>query len=237
MVLESSSSSRVERRVDVEPPEELAPASAEAQRAFEKGGRVVYVSNSGSQTDLGVGFSPVLTAAGKVALIRGRWFYYGDDFDCRNRPTKNWIAIYDPATRIETTLFDGALSFGRDDMQFCIFQEMQLSPDGTTVYLVSPVYATSGSLAIIHLSDNAITYVPGVNSVSVIATGPHKGELVYKQRRTCRTTTRFGVDESPCYPFVHARTDGEPIRVLTGEFYDYPDQSPEVAAYLRTIGG
>jgi hypothetical protein len=46
-----------------------------AQSAFEKGGHAIYEGRDGHRTDLGVGFSPVLTQRGEVALIRGRLFF------------------------------------------------------------------------------------------------------------------------------------------------------------------
>lgn len=132
----------------------------------------------GKRTDLGIGFSPVLTQRGRVALIRDRQFDYGESFDCHDSATKNWIAMVDPATGAETALFDHSLSFGRNGLEFCVFHQMQLSPDDSTLYLVSIVYATSGALAIIRLRDNAVNYIPGVDDVHVITSGPHRGELI-----------------------------------------------------------
>ena len=200
-----------------------------AQRAFEKGGHVIYEDRDGRRTDLGVGFSPVVTQRGEVALIRGRLFFYGDQFDCGRKEAKNWIAVYDPATVAERTLFNRALPFGFEGTQYCVFSRMQLSPDEATLYLVSPVYATSGSLAIVRLGQGAVTYVPGVIDVYVIASGPHRGELMY-QRRVMEGHAR--------YPFIHARADGWPIRVLAEEDLNGgAGEAPRLAAYLRRIGG
>jgi hypothetical protein len=200
-----------------------------AQRAFEKANHVIYESRDGKATDLGAGFSPVVTQQGQVALIRGRFFMYGEEFDCKNKELKNWVAVYDPATRAEKTLFDRPLPFWRDDFVFCTFQRMQLAPDGSTLYLTSPVYAAACALAIIALKQGTVAYVPGVEDVYVIVNGPHRGELLYQQR----------MDEPGVhYPFVHARADGKPIRVLSEEYLEAGlDKVPRLKAYLRSIGG
>ncbi|MGO9094003.1 MAG: hypothetical protein ACLQGV_02175 [Bryobacteraceae bacterium] len=216
----------------------LFSGSLLAQRAFEKGGHVIYEGRDGHRTDLGVGFSPVLTQRGEVALIRGRLAGYGENFDCSRKDAKNWIAVRNPATGAERTLFNRALPFGLTDMRFCVFQRMQLSPDEATLYLVSPVYATSGSLAIVRLGTGAVTYVPGVNDVYVIVSGPHRGELLYSQRMHHHVPPRRPEDESPWYPFVHARADGKAIQVIADEWVaDRPAEAPKLAAYLRHIGG
>jgi len=200
-----------------------------AQRVFEKGAEVVYEDANKNQTNLGRGFSPVLMSQGKVALIRGRLFGYGEYFDCSKRATKNWVSVYDSVTGTEKTLFDRALPFQRDGLMFCIFDQMQMSPDGAVLYLVSPVYATSGSLAIIHLAHTTVTYVPGVDRIYVIESGPHRGELIYQRR----------IDEphGVHYPFVHARANGQQIRVLAEEVLaDENPQAPVLGAYLNKIG-
>lgn len=185
-----------------------------------------------------MGFSPVITQRGEVALIRGRLFLYGDDFDCKRKEAKNWIAVWDPATGTERTLFDRALPFGLEDMRFCVFQRMKLSPDEGTLYLVSPISATSGSLAIVGLGQGAVTYVPGVDDVYVIVNGPHRGELMCQQRMDYDVPQRKPEDEYPHYPFIHARADGWPIRVLAEEFLNGgAGKAPKLAAYLRRIGG
>ena len=69
-----------------------------AQRVLEKDGRVVYEDPENHQINLSSGLSPVLSVDGKVALIRGRRFFYGDLFDCSHTETKNSITVYDPTT-------------------------------------------------------------------------------------------------------------------------------------------
>ena len=105
------------------------------------------------------------------------------------------------------------------------------------LYLVSSVYATSGSLAIIRLATGSITYVPGVNFVYVIETGSHRDELIY-QRRILHKSVSDGVD-SPVYPFVHARADGRQITEISNEYFTVGgnDEVPLLRKYLRGIAG
>ena len=180
---------------------------------------------------LGAGSNPQLTRDGKVALIRGRLFGYGDPFDCGQKDRKNWIAIYDPAARSESVLFDRALSFGLKGMEFCIFQQMQLSPDNSILYLVSPAYATAGSLAIVKIASGSVSYLRGVNSVFVIEKGPHQGELIYERRLLLPMQEPGG--RGVYYPYVHARPDGSQIKVI-GE--ESSNEMSGVRTYLRKIG-
>jgi hypothetical protein len=204
-----------------------------AQRANETDGRVVYEDAQGNRTDLGAGFSPVLTHDGSVALLRGRKFTYGDEFDCAHKETRNWVAVYDPAKKSEEVLFDRAVPFMRGKWPSCGFEQMQLSPDERILYLVSPVYATSGSLAIIHLRSGSIDEVPGVNEVWVIETGPHRGDLIYWRRMW-----RHKLGDYIHYPFIHADKNGVPLRVISEECLDCAGQeAPVLKAYLKRIGG
>jgi hypothetical protein len=212
----------------------LVARAVVAQRADEDHGKVIYEDSKGGLTDLGSGFNPLLSADGKVVFIRGRKFEYGDDFDCGNKDANNWIAEYDPATKSETILFDRALPFERAGIVFCVFEQMQVSPDGGMLYLVSSVSATSGSLAIIHLKTGRVIYVGGVNEVHVIRGGSHEGELIYQRRL-------MAPNSSPTYPWVHARPDGAQIRVLAEEPFTIGghagSDAPQLKAYLDKIGG
>ncbi len=212
------------------------PSGLLAQRAFEANGRTVYEDAHGKRTDLGIGFSPVLTSDGRVALLRGRKFDYGDDFDCAEKNRRNWASIYDPESRTESVVFDGVIPFEGGTWNFCVFDQMQMSHDGSLLYLVSPVYATSGSLAIVNLPKRTIKYVPGVNEVYVIGRGPHRDELVYV-RRVLHKAADGG--EYPTYPFIHARANGEPIREISGEEFTVGghDKVPILRRYLRHLGG
>jgi hypothetical protein len=210
----------------------ITPAGLRAQRAFERGPGVIYEDGSRHQTNLGAGLSPVLTKDGKVALIRGRRFGYGDPFDCRHKDMRNWIVLYDPVARLERTIFDRTLNFGRGgNMVFCIFQEMQLSSDAATLYLISPIYATSGSMAIVSLRQGSVTYVPGVNLVNLIETGPHRDELIYWRRDEHATTPAR-------YPLFHASKTGKPIAEISDEDFEIrsDNDAPILRAYLHKIG-
>lgn len=208
-----------------------------AQRAFEASGKVFYEDAQRNRTNLGVGFSPVLTHDGRVALLRGRNFGYGEQFDCDKRETKNWVSIYNPATKTERILFDRTVPFEQGKWKFCVFEQMQLSHDGSVLYLVSSVYATSGSLAIINLARGSISYVPGANMVYVIEAGPHRDELIY-QRRIWQKSIEDGL-EHPGYPLVHAHADGRQILEVSNEHFTVggSDEVPLLRKYLRTIGG
>jgi len=115
-------------------------------------------------------------------------------------------------------------------MKFCVFEQMQLSHDSCLLHLVSPVYATSGSLAIINLRTKAIKYVSGVNLVYVIETGSHRDELIY-QRRMLR--------KSVAYPLIHARPDGRFIAEISNEDFPFEGRkdAPRLRQYLRKISG
>ena len=208
-----------------------------AQRAFEASGKVIYEDAQWNRTNLGVGFNPVLSQDGRVALLRGRSFGYGERFDCDKSENKNWVSVYNPATKTERVLFDRVVPFDGGRWKFCVFEQMQLSYDGSVLYLVSPVYATSGSLAIILLARGSITYVPGVNLVYIIETGPHRDELIY-QRRIWHKSAEDRL-EGPGYPFVHARADGQQITEISNEYFTVGgnDEVPLLRKYLRKIGG
>jgi hypothetical protein len=208
-----------------------------AQRAIESGGDVVYMDAKRNRTNLGAGFSPVSMQDGRVAFLRGRKFGYGEKFDCAHKESRNWVELYNPADRSDTVLFDQTVPFDGGKWKFCVFSQMQMSPDGTTLYLVASVYATSGSLAIIRLNSGTISYVPGVNMVFVIEAGSHRGELICQRRMWHSAPTEQG--RYPYYPFVHARADGTLIRVLAEEFFTVGGgtDTPVLKAYLRRIGG
>lgn len=205
-----------------------------AQRAFEASGDVIYEDAQGNRTNLGVGFNPVLTHDGRITFIRGRRFGYGDQWDCDKEQSRNWVSIYNPATKAERTLFDRTIPF--EGVRFCVFVEMQLSYDGSLLYLVSPVYATSGSLAIINLVRGSITYDPGVNLVYVIETGPHRDELIY-QRRYSHGSVEHGPGFRR-YPIVHARANGQEIAEISNEDFPFDgnNEVPLLREYLRKIG-
>ena len=210
--------------------------SLNAQRVFEADGNVIYEDSAKRRINLGVGFNPLLTADGNVALIRGHRYGYGESFDCSHKETKNWIALYDPKTTREKVIFDRMLEYdGPGSLGFCIFEHMQLSHNGSRLYLVSPVYASAGSLAIVDLPRGSVGYVPGVILVYVIETGAHRGELIYQRRRISH---KLGQDAYAYYPFVHASANGKQIKELSDESLTAEfDKVPHLRAYLRKIGG
>ena len=155
-----------------------------------------------------------------TVLIRGPEFGYGDPFNCANPASKNWIVTIHPTTKAETVIFDQPID------GFCVFQQAQLSPDGSKLYLSIPTYATASTLAIVQLPAKTITQIPGVNFVYIIETGPHRGDLIYQARVMKSHVT---------YPFFHARPDGRRIREISEE--QDPDRAPILTKYLRSIGG
>src|SRR5258707_13675183 len=210
--------------------------SLNAQRVFEADGNVIYEDSAKRRINLGAGFNPLLTADGKVALIRGRQYGYGERFDCSHKETKNWIALYDPKTTREKVIFDRTLEYDGDPRwAFCIFDQMQLSHNGSMLYLVSPVYATAGSLAIVDLPRGSVAYVPGVILIYVIENAAHPDELIYQRRRISHNVK---LDAHTYYPFVHARPNGKQIKELSDESLTAEfDKVPHLRAYLRKIGG
>lgn len=207
-----------------------------AQRAYETSGKVFYEDAAGNRTNLGAGLSPVITHDGRVALLRGPVHDYGET-GCDHKETRDWVAVYNPSTKSEEVLFDRPVPFGGGKWNFCVFEQMQLSPDGSILYLVSPVSATSGSLAIIDLRSGSIIEVGGVNEVYVIEAGPHRGDSIYQRRMRHRISGDEG--EYPYYPFVHADNQGVQIRVLAEEYFTVSGVAvaPVLEAYLRRIGG
>lgn len=198
------------------------------QRVVEENGSVIYIDEHSGRANLGPGFAPSASEDGKILFIRGPRILYGEDFDCANPTKKNSIVQYDPVMRTERVIFDRALPFERTrGMKFCIFQQAQLSPAATILYLVSPVDASSNSMAIVDLKTSRVKYVSGVEDVYVIRSGPHQGDLMY-MLRTLR-------DNGVRYPWVHARADASQIHVLPTDALR-PD-APPLMAYLRSIGG
>jgi hypothetical protein len=213
-------------------------ATAQAQRVFEQGNKVIYEDASKQRTDLGVGFDPILMAGGEVVFVRGKRYGYGEEFDCTRPETKNWVAKYDPQTLKETKVFDRPIHYdGPGSLGFCAFEQMQISYEGSVLYLLASTYATSGNLAIVNLTSGSLSFVPGVIAVFVIESGPHQNELVY-QRRVWRKSPNDGL-EYPSYPFIHALADGRQITEISDENFTVGgnDKVPVLRKYLREIDG
>ena len=155
-------------------------------------------------------------ADGEVVLVRGHRYGYGQEFDCTRPETKNWVAKYDPQTEKETKVFDRPIHYdGPGSLGFCAFEQMQMSYEGSVLYLLASTYATSGNLAIVNLTSGSIAFVPGVIAVFVIESGPHQNDLIY-QRRVYHKSPEDGL-EYPSYPFIHALADGRQVREISNE--------------------
>lgn len=204
-------------------------AAMHAQRVFEQGDQVVYEDAGKRQTNLGLGFNPILTANGRVVLLRGRRFDYGENFDCTQRSSKNWVDSYDPEMGKEVKLFDQQIRFyGPRSKPFCVFSEMQISHDSSTLYLLANTDAAGGSLAIIKLRDGATNFVHGVEGIWIIESGPHMDELIYQHRLL---DMRAAIIR---YPLVHARADGRKIKEISEEWPN--ENAPILRKYLRDLG-
>jgi hypothetical protein len=213
------------------------PVSAIAQHAFEKNDNVIYEDAKKNETDLGRGFNPVLTADGKIAMIRGPRIEFGQKFDCNDPERKNWITSYDPSTKAENTVFDRAIPF-TPGFPSCSFYRLQLSPNSRTLYLLSQVAQTSGTMAVIRLPQGrVVSYEHGVTSLYMIEAGPHRGELIYRKRLYRRDPQDKQM--YPYYPWIHARADGGQIRIVSNETDSGNPKNDfaELAAYLRQMGG
>ena len=207
----------------------LVALNLQAQRVFEKDGKAFYQNAQGRQTGLGVGFSPVLTADGKIAMIRGRHVSQDEAVDCRDPAKRNSVVLVDPKIGREKTIFDRGLPV-------CNFDQMQLSSDKNTLYLVVPTNPASLTLAIINLASGSVKYVPAVESVYVIEIGPHRDELIYI-RREIRTSPKRRLP-FPAYPLIHARANGEQIAEISTESFTLEGGNlPILAAYLRKLEG
>ncbi len=198
---------------------------------------VIYYDASHRQRDLGVGFNPSIIPGVKVLITRGIEPVYGVDFDCNDRTERNWVTIYDPATSKEQTLWDEPVHYPDFDMEggWCVFTYAQLSPDGKTLFLVIPIYATSSKLAIIRLADKMTTFV-SADMVFPIEDGPHRGELILVGRRLKKESDGLTY---PYDPFIHAHSDGREIKVLSEEYVELlnHEHAPILAGYLKRLGG
>jgi hypothetical protein len=170
-----------------------------------------------------------------VLIIRGIEPVYGVDFDCDDKTKRNWVTIYNPATSKEQTLWDEPVHYSEFEMQggWCIFTDVQLSPDGKTLFLAIPMYATSSQLAIIRLADKMTTFV-SADLVFVIEDGPHRGDLILVGRRVRKDSDGLTY---PYDPFIHAHPDGREIKVISGESFAGEIPAPILAAYLKRLGG
>ena len=148
-------------------------SESRAQRVYQRGPDLMLEDAQGRLSSLGTGFNSVPISDHELLLIRGAQMGYGES-GCERPATKNRVVVFDTWTKKESLLFDKPLSdliMGRH-IPICVYEHADLSPSRTTLYIVSPFYATSGCLAIIDLRTGGVRYVPGAMDVFVIRGGP-----------------------------------------------------------------
>lgn len=205
------------------------------QRVFEKDDHV-FIEDEHEQRDLGRGWSPIVLSSDKIAFVRGGPRGYGAKFDCTQTESKDRIVSYDLALKEEKVLFDRAITF--DNSEMCTFDGIAMSPDESTLYIVSPRYEDSGSMAIVQLKSTEIKIVPRINAVYVIENGFHRGELIYIKRMFIMVKR----NENPhtFYPLILANADGTEHRILKAEPLTSTDsarQAPYLKKVLDELGG
>ncbi len=165
---------------------------------------------------------------------------HGEASSCEHPALRNRVMVFDTRTNKESLLFDKPLTnriMGRE-YAVCVYEHADLTPSGSTLYIVSPFYATSGSLAVIDLPTGRVRYVPGAMDVFVIPGGPNAGDLIFMRRLERKPTEDDPrVDD---YAYVHARPDGSQIAVISNEALVLDGgnaPAPILRAFLRRIHG
>ncbi len=207
------------------------------QSVYQQGDQVIYQDASNQETLLGRGHDPLPLPDGKILWIQGAKLNYGDRFACTNPKLKNTIALYDPVTHGKSILYDKPIVndiVGPEDG--CVFNQADLSPDGSSLYIVTPWAATSGMLTIINLRNGKVVSVAGVDDVYVIRGGSAEGGLIYT-RRLWKEKDAIGAH--PYYPFVHARPDGSQIAIISDESFEVGGtaKTPILRSFLRGVRG
>lgn len=210
-----------------------------AQRISERGSDLMLEDAQGRARSLGAGFNPVPISQSRFLLIRGVRMGYGEEASCKRQAAKNRVVVYDTKTNNESLLFDKPLENKMlAHAAACIYEHADLSPSGSTLYIVSPCYVTAGCLAVINLSTGKVSYVSGAMDVFVIRGGPKAGDLIYMRRLNRQPT-----DDDPRgndYAYVHARPDGSQIAIISHEnlILDGGNApAPILRAYLRSVHG
>ncbi len=217
----------------------LGSAELRAQRVYQRGPDLMFEEAQGRPRSLGPGFNPVPISDHRFLLIRGAQMGYGEDSSCERPAAKNRVVVYDTQTNKEAVLFDKPLSdriMGHDAA--CVYEHADLSPSGSTLYIVSPCYVTAGCLAIIDLPTGEVRYIPGAMDVFVIRGGPNAGDLIYM----CRLHHEPTDDDPPLtyYAYIHARPDGSQIAIISNEtlvLVGGNAPAPILRTYLRSIRG
>jgi hypothetical protein len=217
----------------------FGPPEARAQRIYRRGADLVFVNTQGRSSSLGAGFNAVPLSDHRFLLIRGKQMGYGSEPSCENPATKTRVVIYDTGNNKESLLFDKPLPVPVGaHASTCVYEQADLSPSGSTLYIVIPCYATADCLAIIDRPTGRVSYVPGVMDVFVVRGGPNAGDLIYMRRLLSKPST----DDPghPYYPYVHARPDGSQIAIISNETLVLDGgnaPAPILRAYLRHIRG
>ena len=217
----------------------LGSAELRAQRVYQRGPDLMLEDAQGQRISLGPGFNSVPISDQKYLLIHGAQMGYGEEASCERPSAKNRIVVYDTRTNKESLLYDKPLP---DRMiahdAACIYEHADLSPSGSTLYVVSPCYATAGCLAIIDLPTGGVRYIAGAMDVFVIRGGAHAGDLIYMCRLDRKPT-----DDDPRvaeYTYIHARPDGSQIAIVSNEdlvLVGGNAPAPILRTYLRSIHG
>jgi hypothetical protein len=217
----------------------LGPRDANAQRIYQRGPDLMFTDAQGRSSSLGAGFNAVPLSDHEFLLIRGEHMGYGSESGCETRATRNRVVMYDTANKKESLLFDKPLLVPvAEHVSTCVYEQADLSPSGSTLYIVIPCYATANCLAIINRPTGQVRYIPGVMDVFVVRGGPNAGDLIYMRR-----VERKPTDNDPRiddYPYIHARPDGSQIAIISNEDLirvggNAP--APILRAYLRRIHG
>jgi hypothetical protein len=210
-----------------------------AQSVYQRGAEIMLEDAEGRVSSLGPGFNSVPISDHTFLFIRGAQMGYGEQSSCERPAARNHVVIYDAQARRESVLFDKPLSarmIGHDGA--CVYEHADLSPSGSTLYIVSPCYATAGCLAIIDLPSGKVRYVPGAMDVFVIRGGSRSGDLIY----FCRLN-RKPTDDDPRvadYKYIHARPDGSQIAAISSEdlvLVGGNAPAPILRNYLRRLHG
>jgi hypothetical protein len=209
-----------------------------AQHVYQRGTEIMLEDAQGRVRSLGQGFNLVPISDHKFLFIQGARMGYGVESGCEPPTVRNRVVGYDAQTSRELLLFDKPLSPFIGEHGLCVYEHADLSPSGTTLYIVIPCSVTAGCLAIIDLPSGKIKYVPGAMDVFVIRGGSRSGDLIYN----CRLSRKPTEDDPRVadYKYIHARPDGSQIAIISGEALTLVGgnaPAPILRNYLRRLRG
>jgi len=216
----------------------LGSGEARGQRVYQRGSELVREDAQGRPSSLGPGFNSIPISDHEFLLIRGARVH-GEPSSCEDPAAKNRVVVYDIRTNKESLFFDKPLSSHMiPHGAACAYERADLSPSGSTLYVVSPCSITSGCLAIINLPTGKVRYVPGAMDIFVIRGGSNAGDLIYM----CRLNRKPTEDDPRVadYAYIHARPDGSRIAIISHEDLVLDGgnaPAPILRAYLRSIHG